>query len=178
MEQFFKEKVALEEKIGEDDASEKDIQRLLECIGMIKRHKREIKKFEDCLSEKTNLPLKFEQVSDVNSVKLKAGVMASVPLSFFSSGVEGMVSIGFLSLPSVGVGVEAMRLVEPVVEEAKVNKQLLADANKLMTDARIKGMKAVASLAGHTSVVWSVAFSPDGQHIVSGSNDNLVKVWS
>jgi WD40 repeat protein len=24
----------------------------------------------------------------------------------------------------------------------------------------------------------SVAFSPDGQHIVSGSSDKLVKVWS
>ena len=113
--------------------------------------------------------LKFEKVSDVNSVKLKGGVMSSVPLSFFSVGGKGMVSVFIVSLPSVGVGVEAMRLVEPVVEEAKVNKQLLADANKLMTDARIKGMKAVASLAGHTSSVLSVAFSPDGQHIVSAS---------
>jgi hypothetical protein len=34
-----------------------------------------------------------------------AGVMASVPLSFFSSVGKGMISIGFLSLPSVGVGV-------------------------------------------------------------------------
>ena len=54
---------------------------------------------------------------------------------------------------------------------------MLADANKLMADARFKGMKAVASLAGHTSSVWSVAFSPDGQHIVSGNGDNLMKVW-
>ncbi len=53
------------------------------------------------------MPLKFEKVSDVNFVKLKAGVMSSVPLSFFSSGGKGMISIGFLSLPSVGVGVEA-----------------------------------------------------------------------
>jgi WD40 repeat protein len=63
------------------------------------------------------------------------------------------------------------------VEEVKVNEQLLADANKLMTDARIKGMKVVASLAGHTNWVDSVTFSPDG-HIVSGSWDMLVKVWS
>ncbi len=35
-----------------------------------------------------------------------------------------------------------------------------------------------ASLAGHTNSVVSVAFSPDGQHIISGSRDNLVKVWS
>jgi WD40 repeat protein len=39
-------------------------------------------------------------------------------------------------------------------------------------------MKAVASLAGHTNDVWSVAFSPDGQYIVSRSEDKLVKVWS
>jgi hypothetical protein len=114
----------------------------------------------------------------VNSVKLNAGVMASVPLSFFSSGGEGMVSIGFLSLPSVGIVVEAVRLAKPAVEDLKVNRQMLADAYKLMADARIKGMKAVASLAGHTSAVYSVAFSPDGQHIVSGSADNLVNVWS
>jgi WD40 repeat protein len=58
-------------------------------------------------------------------------------------------------------------------------KQMLADANKLMADACFKGIKAVASLAGHASYVTSVAFSPDGQHIVSsGSVDKLVKVWS
>ena len=51
-----------------------------------------------------SLTLQIATVSDVNSVKLMAGVMASVPLSFFSSGFEGMVPIGFLSLPSVGVG--------------------------------------------------------------------------
>jgi WD40 repeat protein len=41
------------------------------------------------------------------------------------------------------------------------------------------GKEVNASLAGHKSqYVHSVAFSPDGQHIVSGSGDNLVKVWS
>ena len=177
LEQFLKEKVALEEKIGEEDVIEEDNQRLLECIGMITRHKREIKRFEDwSVREKTTLPLTFEKVSDVNSVKLKAGVMSSVPLSFFSVGGKGMVSVFIVSLPSVGVGVEAVRLAEPVVEDVKVNKQMLADANKLMADARFKGMKAVASLAGHRGRICSVAFSPDGQHIVSGSEDRLVKV--
>ncbi len=45
------------------------------------------------------LPLKFEKVSDVSSVKLKAGVKSSVPLSF-SSGGKGMISFVFLSLAS------------------------------------------------------------------------------
>jgi WD40 repeat protein len=173
LEQIKRDKEALEVKMGEEVGDE-DLQRIGEFIGVISRHTREIKKFEDWLTEKSTLPLKFEKVSDVNSVQLKAGVVSSVPLSFFSSGGKGMVSIGFLSLPIVGVGVEAVRLVEPVVEEAKVNKQMVADAK----DARFKGMKAVASLAGHTGYVRSVAFSPDGQHIVSGSDDKLVKVWS
>jgi WD40 repeat protein len=44
----------------------------------------------------------------------------------------------------------------------------------------VSARKVVASLAGHTcyNAVRSVAFSPDGRHIVSGSDDNLVKVWS
>ena len=30
---------------------------------------------------------------------------------------------------------------------------------------------------GHMNSVFSVAFSPDGTHIVSGSSDNSVRVW-
>ena len=32
-------------------------------------------------------------------------------------------------------------------------------------------------VTGHSNVVSSVAYSPDGKHIVSGSCDNTVKVW-
>ena len=35
----------------------------------------------------------------------------------------------------------------------------------------------VLTLVGHCSFVNSVAFSLDGKFIVSGSNDNLVKIW-
>ena len=34
-----------------------------------------------------------------------------------------------------------------------------------------------SSLKGHTDAVTSVAFSPDGKRIVSGSQDQTVKVW-
>jgi WD40 repeat protein len=177
LEQIKRDKEALEVKMGAEVCDE-DLQRLGEFDGVISRHTKEIKKFEDWLTEKA--PLSSLKRLNVNSVKLTMLVSSrsSVPLSFFSSGSIGMVSIGFLSLPSAGVCAEAVRLVEPVVEEVKVNKQLLADANKLMAYAHIKGMKAVASLAGHARAVFSVTFSPDGQHIVSGSSDNLVKVWS
>ena len=33
------------------------------------------------------------------------------------------------------------------------------------------------TLRGHSDNVCSVAYSPDGKHIVSGSWDNTVKVW-
>jgi len=36
----------------------------------------------------------------------------------------------------------------------------------------------VHTLAGHSSGVASIDFSPDGHRIVSGSHDKLVKIWS
>ena len=35
----------------------------------------------------------------------------------------------------------------------------------------------VLALRGHTGLLWSVAFSPDGKRIVTGSGDKTVKVW-
>jgi WD40 repeat protein len=32
-------------------------------------------------------------------------------------------------------------------------------------------------VAGHLNDVTSLAHSPDGKHIVSGSNDTTVKIW-
>ena len=33
------------------------------------------------------------------------------------------------------------------------------------------------TLTGHSNWVNSVAYSPDGKHIVSGSEDETVKIW-
>jgi WD40 repeat protein len=35
----------------------------------------------------------------------------------------------------------------------------------------------VAHLPGHTSYIWSLAFSPDGNTLVSGSGDSTVRLW-
>ena len=35
----------------------------------------------------------------------------------------------------------------------------------------------MCTLTGHSHYVTSVAYSPDGKHIVSGSDDKTVKIW-
>ena len=35
----------------------------------------------------------------------------------------------------------------------------------------------MARLPGHTSYVWSLAFSPDGNTLASGSGDFTVRLW-
>ncbi|KIJ58793.1 hypothetical protein HYDPIDRAFT_101966, partial [Hydnomerulius pinastri MD-312] len=37
---------------------------------------------------------------------------------------------------------------------------------------------AVQMLSGHTDSISSVAYSPDGQHIVSGSSDKTIRIWN
>jgi WD40 repeat protein len=32
-------------------------------------------------------------------------------------------------------------------------------------------------LQGHDNIVYSIAFSPDGKYLASGSADNTVKLW-
>ena len=41
----------------------------------------------------------------------------------------------------------------------------------------VSGGRLVHTLAGHSKVVWGVAYSPDGQRIASGSFDQKVKIW-
>jgi len=38
--------------------------------------------------------------------------------------------------------------------------------------------QCLKTLRGHTDKVWSVAFSSDGQTLVSGSQDETVKIWN
>ena len=39
------------------------------------------------------------------------------------------------------------------------------------------GAVAVIKLEGHSSSVWSVAWSADGRRVVSGSDDKTIRIW-
>jgi WD40 repeat protein len=38
--------------------------------------------------------------------------------------------------------------------------------------------KELAELKGHTDHIFSIAFSPDGKRLVSGSNDQTIRFWN
>ncbi|KAG8677984.1 hypothetical protein FRC09_020223, partial [Ceratobasidium sp. 395] len=39
------------------------------------------------------------------------------------------------------------------------------------------GHSVLGPLSGHTNVVWSASFSPDGRYIASGSFDHAIRLW-
>jgi WD domain, G-beta repeat len=41
----------------------------------------------------------------------------------------------------------------------------------------VRSGELVRTLSGHTSVVWSVAFNPDGRQLASGSFDSTINIW-
>jgi WD40 repeat protein len=46
------------------------------------------------------------------------------------------------------------------------------------TDLRNLKYGRYPDFIGHSSFIWSIAFSPDGKYLASGSADNTVKLWS
>jgi WD40 repeat protein len=51
-------------------------------------------------------------------------------------------------------------------------------ADKTVKLWSVESQKVVTTLQGHSSWVYSIAFSPDGKYLASGSQDETVKLWS
>ena len=41
----------------------------------------------------------------------------------------------------------------------------------------VSKFKCLKTLKGHSYIVNSIAFSPDGKRIISGSSDHTIKIW-
>jgi WD40 repeat protein len=50
-------------------------------------------------------------------------------------------------------------------------------ANGILASYDLNGQR-VGSFVGHESVIWAVTASPDGRYLVSGSNDQTVRLWN
>jgi WD40 repeat protein len=62
----------------------------------------------------------------------------------------------------------------------KQAKEVLPETRMRVVSAlqqAVYGLTELNRLEGHTDIVWSVNFSPDGQSMASGSRDQTVKVW-
>ncbi|NER35001.1 MAG: hypothetical protein F6J93_13430 [Oscillatoria sp. SIO1A7] len=50
--------------------------------------------------------------------------------------------------------------------------------DRTSANKQARGIKFLETLRGHSDSVRTVAFSPDGQTLASGSNDNTIKIWN
>jgi hypothetical protein len=65
----------------------------------------------------------------------------------------------------------------PLSKEAAATAKMLGQQLVCWPDKPQVRFPGLCTLTGHSGIVWSVAYSPDGKHVVSGSDDETVRVW-
>ena len=65
----------------------------------------------------------------------------------------------------------------PLSKEAAATANMLGQQLVCWPDKPQGRFPGLCTLRGHSGEIFSVAYSPDGKHIVSGSDDKTVKIW-
>ena len=111
-------------------------------------------------------------VVDIIDVLLVAGGSSSVPRqaaeTFTTADVQKWLT------DANQLEVENVTLQKGIV----VLEYLLAEITLLSTPMEVATSPLKAIFVGHTDHVWSVAFSPDGGTLASGSWDNTIRLWN
>ncbi|HEY9621592.1 MAG TPA: AAA-like domain-containing protein [Crinalium sp.] len=81
-------------------------------------------------------------------------------------------------LPTVKAVDGLVLAIQTVGESRDHNLNKVFDAVDSSLLSAVQTVKEENRFQGHTASVYSVAFSPDGQRIVSGSGDNTVRLWN
>lgn len=64
-----------------------------------------------------------------------------------------------------------------VLAVALSNDRIVAGVGHNVNVFDVETRRQIASMKGHTNMVWTVALSPDGRRIASGSMDNTIRIW-
>jgi serine/threonine protein kinase len=111
-------------------------------------------------------PLSSELPSQLPFLSAHATSVEQSKPRYFSRGllIGGGVAIAFIA------GAHHLYLLVPSSQPSLPIAQPVAP--------QASNFKLARTLSGHTDMVWSVALSQDGQTLVSGSQDDTVKVWN
>ena len=126
------------------------------------------------------------------ALAIVAGIAATGFLVQWSQAIQGEINtLTALSDAYLTENRELEALVASVKAGKKLNMpfvwflekvHLLPDHSRIQTVATLtKAVHEVQEfnrLEGHSDIIWSVSFSPDGQKLVSASGDNTIKLWS